>query len=636
MTQQEWEAMGKTGVAPFSAPSTSAITPADLYQDNRTDQEKTLQEQLNAENQASQTPVNEDEIRQKTTSQFQSEIDALNNIYNEQVKRANVAGLGRLGESGAIQARGGLLGSDFGSSQTQNVTNANEQVVGAIDAERNAAISNVQSKIRDSVAQQLSEKKLAKQQGAEALLEYYRNERANKEAKAKEYISSLITNKTPLDQSTADLISKSFGVPIETVFANYKKVAADTEASALEASRAGQFNLNEGEKRYDATGELIAGSDKPIKPETQTGIVGEYEYYKKQEETAGRTPKSFSEYQNEDANRKALASSVANVNGLTTQQSKLLSGITNKYQADSLVQALDKGKGLETIADQVLANPNSATNQLKSLYALVKNLDPDSAVREGEIGLANKANSYFQNLATSFKRLTEGQIIAPETAKEMANATKDLVKAWEAAKNAREARYKAQSDTLGVGKAFGDYLSASSKYLDMPSPQSLTDFLQSKPELKNKAKEILTNDPNLTDEDLMQILSFNQVGGDTDQASSGIKLGSKLAIANNNPGNLRFAGQVGATQGKGGFAMFISPMEGVKALVNQIKLDASKNRTVSQFINKYAPPIENNTSLYLQQFVKALGVSPDEKLKNLDPQEIAKFMAKKESSSIIG
>lgn len=114
---------------------------------------------------------------------------------------------------------------------------------------------------------------------------------------------------------------------------------------------------------------------------------------------------------------------------------------------------------------------------------------------------------------------------------------------------------------------------------------------------------------------------------------SNIQLGSHLAVVNNNPGNLRFVGQAGATQGSGGFARFSSPAAGVSALASQIKLDASRGATLASFINKYAPPSENNTSQYLTQAIANLKVSPTTKLSSISLPAIVKFMALKESST---
>lgn len=106
-----------------------------------------------------------------------------------------------------------------------------------------------------------------------------------------------------------------------------------------------------------------------------------------------------------------------------------------------------------------------------------------------------------------------------------------------------------------------------------------------------------------------------------------------LAATNNNPGNLKFVGQPGATEGAGGFAHFETPEAGYAALQQQIKLDASRGQTLAQFINKYAPSSENNTSLYIQQAQQALGISADSLLSSVDVSKVAQFIAKKESGS---
>lgn len=114
-----------------------------------------------------------------------------------------------------------------------------------------------------------------------------------------------------------------------------------------------------------------------------------------------------------------------------------------------------------------------------------------------------------------------------------------------------------------------------------------------------------------------------------------IKMGSRLALANNNPGNLRYVGQPGASQGEGGFARFESPEAGYEALKKQIELDASRGHTVSSFVNKYAPPVENDTNTYVKQATSTLGVSPDTPVNNVDRDKLAKFIAKKESSTTV-
>lgn len=85
------------------------------------------------------------------------------------------------------------------------------------------------------------------------------------------------------------------------------------------------------------------------------------------------------------------------------------------------------------------------------------------------------------------------------------------------------------------------------------------------------------------------------------------------AYTNNNPGNLIYVGQSGATAGAGGFAAFPSYDAGYQALLNQIQSYANQGLTIQQMMNKYAPAGDgsNNPTAYANQIASALGVPTD-------------------------
>ena len=95
-------------------------------------------------------------------------------------------------------------------------------------------------------------------------------------------------------------------------------------------------------------------------------------------------------------------------------------------------------------------------------------------------------------------------------------------------------------------------------------------------------------------------------------------------VRNNNPGNLNFAGQAGATKesGEGGrFAVFESMQEGVGALYKQLQLYFKRGvNTLSSIVNTYAPAGDNNNvSAYVSALSKATGKGANE---TLDPNDI--------------
>ena len=100
------------------------------------------------------------------------------------------------------------------------------------------------------------------------------------------------------------------------------------------------------------------------------------------------------------------------------------------------------------------------------------------------------------------------------------------------------------------------------------------------------------------------------------QTQEGYYPGS-IAYRNNNPGNLMYAGQPGATgKDASGFAIFPDYATGFQALQNQIALNASRGMTISQFTAAYAPASVsgNNPALYAQNIANATGLSPSDLL----------------------
>lgn len=116
---------------------------------------------------------------------------------------------------------------------------------------------------------------------------------------------------------------------------------------------------------------------------------------------------------------------------------------------------------------------------------------------------------------------------------------------------------------------------------------------------------------------------------------------SRIAFVHNNPGNLKYVGQEGASQGEpaedgGHWAAFETPEDGYRALHAQVALDARRGLTLGQFVTKYAPPESNDTASYIAQASQALGGSPDTPISSINQERLARFMAQKESSTVVG
>jgi len=298
-------------------------------------------------------------------------------------------------------------------------------------------------------------------------------------------------------------------------------------------------------------------------------------------------------------------------------------------------------------------------------------------VREGELQNLKGIQSFENQAKNFFSRISNGQVLEPEEVKRIANASQLLADSIKNVGGKRLKEYEREADIIGLGEQWAEY---TNQGFDSQTG-SQTEYTPEQYSAAMKEINPETNKPYTRQEidDYLSGTSFNQVGSDTKPATeynltggfAGMDLlqpakpleltsdsfanmgglmqsttplqmssveipkSSKLSFVNNNPGNLRFAGQYGAIKGEGGFAKFKTPQEGFDALVRQIKLDVSRGHTIASFINKFAPPTENDTKLYIQQAVKALGYKADTPLSKVPLNELAKFVALKESSTKI-
>lgn len=155
------------------------------------------------------------------------------------------------------------------------------------------------------------------------------------------------------------------------------------------------------------------------------------------------------------------------------------------------------------------------------------------------------------------------------------------------------------------------------------------------------------------------ILTPDQLFGPNRVAStSGVQviLGIGQARKNNNPGNLQYNRQPGASAGTphpsgGFFARFETPLAGYLGLLRDIEIKKSgrsnalrgkPNATLRDFIEVYAPKHENDTELYIRQAVESLRksgafVTENTRLRDVDTNVLGKFLAWKESQTrVIG
>ncbi len=155
---------------------------------------------------------------------------------------------------------------------------------------------------------------------------------------------------------------------------------------------------------------------------------------------------------------------VSNETNMSPTQTSNLMSISTKFGQDQVVNNANNALTLKSVAQGIIQNPTSAANQLTSLYTFVKALDPNSAVREGEVALAQQATSLINRVGTALTSVGKGQVINPQVAKELATAVQSLADSWIQASQRKTQLYKSQAATVGVGPQFDAILGGSQGY----------------------------------------------------------------------------------------------------------------------------------------------------------------------------
>lgn len=236
--------------------------------------------------------VDEEAIRRQTRERMQAQIDAINQVYNQKKNEARVQGQGRIGTTTAINARSGLLGSDFGAANTQTTENYNNEILSSIDAEQMAKVNAILTEAERDASSEIAAKRAAIEQGATKYLEYLGQSETRKKAAASNIAKSLFAQGIDPNSLTADQISKisaSYGMTIDefkSVFADVKskdeaekrkaqedqaKIDKATAEAEKALSSVNSFELNDGQQRYvfdPKTGkaELVATNSKEFAP----------------------------------------------------------------------------------------------------------------------------------------------------------------------------------------------------------------------------------------------------------------------------------------------------------------------------------------------------------------------------------
>lgn len=104
-------------------------------------------------------PVNEKAIRDQTRKRMQSSIDAINANYANLISQEKVQAQDRSGQTRALNARSGTIGSDFGQAAQEKTTQYNKQQQQYLVDQQNAQVTSVMQNIEDRASAEIQSRK---------------------------------------------------------------------------------------------------------------------------------------------------------------------------------------------------------------------------------------------------------------------------------------------------------------------------------------------------------------------------------------------------------------------------------------------------------------------------------------------
>lgn len=421
--------------------------------------------------------LDEATIRANTEKQFQSEIDALNRVYAEKKRQLAVEGQGRVGSTTSVQARRGLIGSDFGSAQTEQVKQYNQQIIDEAEAERAAAEANIRARARNAATTEYQSKLAAKQQGAEAYLEFLKGAAERKANTVKQTVANMLSEGVDLDSLDSDGLAKELGISVAELKRQYKEAKTTKETSDATAKLATRKTEAEISKMLQQDNSKVVGGNLLVKDAS-----GNWKTVFTAEQKESLTP--YQKFQATQAIAKDTQARTENAREMA-RQAEL---IKNSY-------------------NNILKGGDRSLNTQAIITSFNKILDPSSVVRESEYDRTAQGQSLINQLQGKYDNIVSGGAGVTEATLKEAN---DIAQRYlEGAKSSilkQNERAAQMAQQFGLNEAF-----VSSTYSE--PTKTIDDYRSEFPEA--------------TDDELRALMEeeqgFNQVGNTSASTTSYLK-----------------------------------------------------------------------------------------------------------------
>ncbi len=314
-------------------------------------------------------------------------------------------------------------------------------------------------------------------------------------------------------------------------------------------------------------------------------LDGEYAQYVKEAEQFGQTPVDINSFY-----KLAGASGGA----LTKEQKQDLNTIRDDMRVDpdvkDFVSIRDGYERVQTGADM-----NNAQGDLSLLFGYMKLLDPTSVVRETEFANAEAAMGYAQQVLNLPNKAISGNRLTEQARKDFSTAAKRLYERKKQSYDKAINFYGSVAESYDLDPAMiirdqGTTIGNEIIQTEEQAKQKIIDLGTSDTTVRRKVEQILTENPDVTYTDLLDVFEIPH---------QKVSTGTNRPQRNNNPFNIKasdatlaYPGAVGkdpepATDG-GQFIVFATPDDGFAAGERLLMSSGYKNLSVDAAMKRWS------------------------------------------------
>lgn len=401
------------------------------------------------------TPVNEQQIRDKARSDVQAQIDAVNELAQSELATARQNATQRLGQTRALGAASGVLGSPTGEAQRQGTEAVNTREEQAIQAAKAEKIAGILAGVNTRADTLVQNAKTAATGNAEKYVAFLKDQATN----AKDDMTKLATagvdlspdqrtkllEQTGYNPATFDALYKSIQVANSSAYINKDKpiISADGKTATFIKQ---VKDPTTGKTVFQSEDVSLPGGMDPKNVDVVSRKDGLYVINKVPNADGSYTTKKVAGPETPAVAPGAQEQLYA---GLSPATATAVRSRVKSYASDNTIQNFSTVQDGYNFANSLDTKTKNPADDQALIYSLAKALDPGSVVREGEYATAQKyAQSWVAAYGKGIEQALLGNGFLSQTARE--NIKKTITQKFNSQKRSYDQTRKSYIQGIGT------------------------------------------------------------------------------------------------------------------------------------------------------------------------------------------